>query len=120
MKSISLGYTPKPGEDYPMSVGIADQKEAPKEQFPSLYIDRAPEELQGLPDEGTATIKFRVTERTEREQADGSKKHRLELEVQSISPSGMGNGLTSGKKEWNDGDKVVSDYFAEKDEAAGA
>lgn len=57
--------------------------------YPDLYLSDVDPEVLDLPDEGTATIKYKVTERCDlkREGEDGKKRQiSLTLEVHSITP----------------------------------
>jgi hypothetical protein len=84
--------------------------------YPDLYIsDTDDRRLAEMPDQGEATIKYKVISRTHREEGKGkSKKYScsLRLEITSIDPP-------EGKKKKNgDSDggarKALSDYFKDK------
>jgi hypothetical protein len=84
--------------------------------YPDLYIgDTDDRRLAEMPDQGEATIKYRIISRTHREEGKGkSKKYScsLRLEITSIDPP-------EGKKKKNgDSDggarKALSDYFKDK------
>jgi hypothetical protein len=88
-----------------------------KEHYPDLYISDTDERrLAEMPDEGEATIRYRVVSRTHREEGKGKRKDyscSLRLEILSIDPP-AGN----GKKKNGDSDggarKALSDYFKDK------
>lgn len=53
--------------------------------YPSLYIDREDDSLDDLPDEGKATIHYKVKSRTKSEY-DGKKSRSVSVDVMSIEP----------------------------------
>jgi len=77
---IDLGTTPEPYKPCePMSVG------KPQTYYPSLYIDNKSTSFKDVPDEGVATIKYRVTSRSSNWR-DGKEKHGMNIDVLSINP----------------------------------
>jgi hypothetical protein len=89
---------------------------AEKEQYPDLYIsDTDDKRLAQMPDEGEATIRYRIVSRTHREEKKNGKGKEyscsLRLEVLSIdppAPKGKKNSFSDG----NDGArKALKDYF---------
>jgi hypothetical protein len=83
--------------------------------YPELCISDADEQLAEMPDEGTATIRYRVRNRTHREEKNGKRKERscsLRLDVLSIEPP------PSKKKKNGNSDggvrKAMNDYFKDK------
>jgi hypothetical protein len=79
MKTIDLGKT----YDGIEAAEPAEDSKEPKVHYPSLYLSDRPE-LANLPDEGTATIKFKVVSRSVNER-DGEKTVSTELEIHSIT-----------------------------------
>ena len=85
-----------------------------KEHYPDLYIsDTDDRRLAEMPDEGEATIRYRVVSRTHREEGKGKSKNyscSLRLEVLSIEPP-----AANGKKKDSDNGarKALNDYFKE-------
>ena len=84
--------------------------------YPDLYIsDTDDRRLAEMPDQGEATIKYRVISRTHREERKGKSKDyscSIRLEILSIDPP-------EGKKKKNgDSDggarKALSDYFKDR------
>lgn len=87
-----------------------------KEHYPDLFIESDERALAEMPDEGEATIKYKIVSRTHREERAGKGKEyscSLRLEILSIEPP-AGN----GKKKNGDYDggarKALSDYFDKK------
>lgn len=85
-------------------------------QYPRLHIsDHDDSRLADIPDEGEATIKYKVVDRTHREESRNGKKRYsccLVLEVKSIDPP-----PAKGKKpKESDGGarKAMNDYFKDK------
>lgn len=72
--------------DYP-TPALASSDGGKKISYPSLYFTCDKE--CDLPDEGTATIKFRKIEDSENTRDPADPKYRYELEVQSIDVDGM-------------------------------
>jgi hypothetical protein len=55
--------------------------------YPSFYISNAPDEMRDIPDEGTATIRYKVTSRTVREDVSKDKKDiDVNIDVLSFDP----------------------------------
>lgn len=87
-----------------------------KKHYPDLCIDTDDKNLAQMPDQGTATIKYRVVSRTHREEKNGKGKEyscTLRLEVVSIEPP------ASKKKPSNNGygddvRKNFQEYFKDK------
>jgi hypothetical protein len=72
--------------------GEDDEKpEKTKIDYPSFYCDGAPKELYDVAEEGTALVKYRVTNRTESER-DGEKSYSVTIEIQSFDPQVKRNG----------------------------
>jgi hypothetical protein len=96
-----------------MSMGSNDS------HYPDLYIgDTDDRRLAEMPDEGEATIKYRVVSRTHREERKGKSKGKdyscsIRLEILSIDPP-----ESKGKKRNSDSDggarKALSNYFKDK------
>ena len=63
----------------------APASDSPQPYYPSLYLDNHPD-LSELPDEGHATIKYKVNNRTISKDKDGKKRHSVSLEVHNIDP----------------------------------
>jgi len=83
MKEINLG---REREEYDIPMNPRPVMEEEKETeiiYPCMYIDRAPDELLNMPDEGTATIHYSIKEMTK-----GDRGNRMELEIMSIKPTG--------------------------------
>jgi len=79
-KTIDLG---KKYDDLEPAVAESEDSKEPTVHYPSLYLSDRPE-LAGLPDDGTATIKFHVVSRATNE-VDGEKTISVELEIHSIT-----------------------------------
>jgi hypothetical protein len=96
-----------------MPIGLSSPE---KEHYPDLYIsDTDDRRLAEMPDEGEATIRYRVVSRTHREEGKGKRKDyscSLRLEVLSIEPP------EPKKKKNGDSDggarKALNDYFKDK------
>jgi hypothetical protein len=86
LAALDLGYTNKEvyGDD---SCGLAyDHKaEQSKKRFPTFHVNRLKGDPFEFPDEGEATIKFKVTSRETRNN-NGKENNSLSLEIQSIDP----------------------------------
>lgn len=58
-----------------------------KTYYPSIYLSDAPEGMQDIPQEGTATITYKVSSRTTREDGDSGKVHvDISIDVKSFDP----------------------------------
>ncbi len=83
--ALDLGYTNKEvyGDD---SIGCYDHKaEQTKKRFPTFHVNRLKGDPFDFPDDGEATIKFKVTSRETRNN-NGKENNSLSLEIQSIDP----------------------------------
>lgn len=85
-----------------------------KKHYPDLCIESDNKEIAQMPDEGEATIKYRVVSRTHREEKNGKGKEyscSLRLEVTSIDPP-----AAKGRKKDSDGGarKAMDNYFKDK------
>lgn len=111
-KPIDLGK--KWGDDIGMPIAMSDEKD--KVHYPDFHISNTEDtRLLDMPDEGTATIKYRICNRNHSEsKRDGKKERRcsITLEVCSIDPP------EPKKKKNGDSDggarKAFSDYFKDK------
>jgi hypothetical protein len=110
-KAIDLG---KKWNDGMSQISISDEKD--RVHYPDFHIsDTAETRLLGIPDEGEATIKFKVVHRSHSEHDRNGKKERrcsLTIEVQKIDFE------DKLKKKNGDSDggarKAFSDYFKDK------
>jgi hypothetical protein len=88
-----------------------------KEHYPDLYISDTDERaLAEMPDEGEATIRYRVVSRTHREEGKGKRKDyscSLRLEILSIDPPEAKSKKKNGDSD-NGARKALSDYFKDK------
>lgn len=116
MKAISLAQEvpdySKSGDMAMPSEPSRDEDLPKKKVYPSMYISDAPEALFSLPDEGTATIKYRVREKGIRER-DGEKTVNCDIEILSITPN-KGNSKAM-ENSTRDSDDALDDYFKEVD-----
>jgi hypothetical protein len=87
LAALDLGYTNE--EVYGGDVGICEpydhKKEQKKKRFPTFHVNRIKGDPFDFPDEGEATIKFKVTSRETRNH-NGKANNSLSLEIQSIDP----------------------------------
>lgn len=77
--------------------------------YPCLHIDQVPDDLLQMPDEGTATIKYTIKEKTE-----GERGNRMELEILSIQP--QGSPKMESLAEDDDASKRIDEYMEDDDE----
>lgn len=110
-KPINLG---RKWEDM---LGPINRAEKDSTHYPDIYISDVDDpRLLEMPDEGEATIKFRVVDRTHAEYGrDGKKERRcsVRLEVISIEPPEKKSKSNNG--DWGNGArKSFSDYFKDK------
>lgn len=113
MKAISLAQeVPDYSSELSVPQPVSDEKLPKKKVYPSMYISDAPKELFDLPDEGTATIKYRLREKGIRER-DGDKSVNCELEILSITPN-KGGSKPMGNTT-RDADDEIDNYFKEVD-----
>lgn len=89
---------------------IAEPIQVKREEkvYPTLWIDENEGELE-LPDAGTMTISFVVTEKTERE-SDGKKTCSYRLEVRSIDGLEEDEGDEPDETTESEVDKAVANY----------
>lgn len=108
MKEYDLG---RDMPDYPTSIAQEppDEDEDDKKIYPTLYIDDCPEELLMMQDEGTATIKYEIEERSQSEK-NGC---RLQIKVLSLKPTQSAKMAGDGE---NDTSKAFDQYMSEKDD----
>lgn len=58
-----------------------------KVYYPSIYLSDAPEGMQDIPEEGTATIRYKISSRTVREEPGKDKKSvDISIDVMSFDP----------------------------------
>lgn len=69
-----------------VEVEVKTEKEEPKVYYPSLYVEGLLESLE-ISGEGTATVKFKVVQSTEKER-DGKKTYCYDIEIHDFSPKG--------------------------------
>lgn len=84
------GYWQREGGDSPaMGINSSDDDGDAKKKtdYPSFYVSDAPSEMEDIPDEGTATIRYKVTSRTVREDVDQDKRHcDVNIDILSFDP----------------------------------
>ena len=90
--------------------GVAAMPEPEKKTriyYPSLYLNGKDggRDFAGIPESGTATVEYRVKERSVREDDEGKRRHSLMLEVRSLEPSGKGKGEAQRKADEDDEDE---------------
>lgn len=90
MKEKEVIYLGKTEENSPsIAAEPSDKKSEPKEYFPTVYISDI-EELDDLPMEGEATIRYKLVSKTERKSTDSKGEEKescsVEMEIQSITP----------------------------------
>jgi hypothetical protein len=73
----------------PVSVDDEDDEDdekpiAEKTEYPSFYIDNCPKEIYDLSEDGTATVTFRVTSRTQNEDSDGKVRYSVSIDIKSF------------------------------------
>jgi hypothetical protein len=98
MKAIDLGRR----MDGPTLKPEKSSKAKPEKHYPSVYIEHD-KKLDGIPDEGTMTIRHRVTKRATSTDKSGKERHELHFEIQSI--------------EGADGDPGEGDKGADREDA---
>jgi hypothetical protein len=84
-----------------------------EKHYPTLHIDSDDPKLADIPDSGECTIKYKVRDRTHRQEKGKKDSCSLTLEVTAIEPPAG----KSKKKNNGYGDsarKAVSDYFKDK------
>lgn len=86
-EKLDLGYTNKEvyGDDSGLCGPYDHKAEANKKRFPTFHVNRLKGDPFKFPDEGEATIKFKVTSRETRNN-NGKENNSLSLEIQSIDP----------------------------------
>lgn len=70
---------------YKYDDGLCEAYDPKKTRYPSLYINQVSDDVMGIPETGTATIKYKLTGRNMRE-AGGKKKYGMTVDVLSFEP----------------------------------
>lgn len=100
--AIDLGYK--------YDDGLCESYDPKKTQYPSLYINKvSSDDVMSLPDEGKATIEYRLTGRNMREN-NGKKTYGMTLDVLSFEPEAKAKADAKTKKE---GGAVKLSQFAD-------
>lgn len=68
------------------SVAVEIERKEPEVYYPSLYVEGLSESL-GISGEGTATVKFKVVQSTEKER-NGKKTYCYDIEIREFTPKG--------------------------------
>ena len=82
MKTIDLGRKPETCSECPAPV--PSKPPTPDVYYPTLYLSNI-EGLSDLPEEGTATVRFKVRSRTVSERNKEGKKTSVDLDILSLS-----------------------------------
>ena len=89
-------------------IPVAPSEKEPEIHYPSLYISDLDEDL-GLPSEGEAVIKFKVTRKSETTRKGKPTKYSYDIDVKSIYPKKGG----AKKSQFKDTDDALDELKEE-------